>query len=791
MAQDVRIRTSLQGVGDVRAGFKGIGASISGLQQNVFNLKTAVAGLGAAFALKGIINTNKEVQKLQAQLRTFTGSAEAASAKWEELLDFASETPFQIQDVVSSFQRLKAVGIDPTRRELEAFGDIAAGSGRSIIQFAEAVADASTGEFERLKEFGIIARSEADQVSIRFGEFATTVQKDSASIMAALSEIGQNEFGGAMEEQMNTLEGAFSQLGQAATEMAIQIGEGGLNDAVIDTANSFTDLINGNDELARKMGAFTGDIVRLAVPAFQALANNIDLVVAGFAGLAAFKFLAVFNPLIGVLGAAAGALTVLATGLGDVEAQFGRLREQAIDSAEEIGGLEGRFEEVTGQIGSTSGEIEGLRRHLEDLRAEMGEVDATSGKIGTGLEDALRDPTTGTEIARTVAMINALTEQLANLQLEAEKLEVQLRRQKDTQKDVTGAVNEGAQASGEATDKISDEEKARQKIIATLEKEREARRFNALEAEHNALAEAFQGETRREEYERELEAFQAKERAKAEAMEALETIRREGALQREKDRIDEEQREIEQNERTIERLTDTQFNGLAVATSLHNAFQGFFKGMLTGAETLGEGLKGLFASIADSILAEFARIAASFVFQVLFGGGGGEQRGNQFGSAGASLLSGGTGLLGSVLGGLGGGGLFDLLGLGTGGLSGLPIPFGFPDVFSGIFDNIFGGLFDGIGGIFGSIFGGIGSFFGGLFQRGGSFVADKPTFIGVGEAGAERVEITPLARGGSRGGVTIVLQGPTIFDEITMQQFVNHVSDALTGAGAGSITRAA
>jgi hypothetical protein len=38
--------------------------------------------------------------------------------------------------------------------------------GKDMMQMIEAVADASTGEFERLKEFGIKASKQGDQVAL-------------------------------------------------------------------------------------------------------------------------------------------------------------------------------------------------------------------------------------------------------------------------------------------------------------------------------------------------------------------------------------------------------------------------------------------------------------------------------------------------------------------------------------------------------------------------------------------------------------------------------------------------
>ena len=63
-----------------------------------------------------------------------------------------------------------AVSFDSSRRHwtLEvaaAYGDTASAMGKSLDDMVEAVADAATGEFERLKEFGIRASKNGDRVS--------------------------------------------------------------------------------------------------------------------------------------------------------------------------------------------------------------------------------------------------------------------------------------------------------------------------------------------------------------------------------------------------------------------------------------------------------------------------------------------------------------------------------------------------------------------------------------------------------------------------------------------------
>lgn len=51
-----------------------------------------------------------------------------------------------------------------------------------MIDFVEAVADATVGEFERLKSFGIKANTLTDDVKFTFAGVTTTVKKNAADI---------------------------------------------------------------------------------------------------------------------------------------------------------------------------------------------------------------------------------------------------------------------------------------------------------------------------------------------------------------------------------------------------------------------------------------------------------------------------------------------------------------------------------------------------------------------------------------------------------------------------------
>jgi hypothetical protein len=253
-ANDVNIR--IKAIDDTKRAFNSVRGSLSGLKNAVFSVQGALSALAGGAIVKGIVDTNVEFQNLEASLKTFTGSAENARKEFDALSAFAASTPYELQDVVSAFNILVARGIKPSEEALTAFGNIASGTGKSLNQFIEAVADAATGEFERLKEFGIKANKEGDNIKFTFGGVTTNIKNNSEAIKGYLQELGNTKFAGAMEEQSKTLGGAFSNLKDAIATTAKIIGESGLNDFIIEITRSLTDLINKVNIAIKGKGVF-------------------------------------------------------------------------------------------------------------------------------------------------------------------------------------------------------------------------------------------------------------------------------------------------------------------------------------------------------------------------------------------------------------------------------------------------------------------------------------------------------------------------------------------------------
>ena len=223
-------RTGTQASKDVNAANDSMVKSTGRVSAAYKALGGVMAALGVGALVSSFASTVTATERLRGSLVTMTGSTENAAFAFDKLLGFASTTPFTLDQSVEAFTKLTALGLTPSERALQSYGNTAAAMGKDMMQMIEAVADATTGEFERLKEFGIKAKSEGDRVSFTFQGMTTTIGKNAAEIEEYLMGIGEVNFAGAMENQMKRLPGLLSNLSDQVTKFFLAIGEaGGIN----------------------------------------------------------------------------------------------------------------------------------------------------------------------------------------------------------------------------------------------------------------------------------------------------------------------------------------------------------------------------------------------------------------------------------------------------------------------------------------------------------------------------------------------------------------------------------
>lgn len=228
------------------------GRTNRGLKQSsnlLGGMKGLVAGAFSIAAIGSFVNkiigVRSEFEKYLAVLTTSLGTSKAANKEFAMIRDFAAETPYSVRELTESFVKLTNQGFKPSREELVLLGDLAASTGKSFDQLSEAIIDAQTGEFERLKEFGIRAEKHGDKVQFAFRGMKTEVDFTADSIQKYLLSLGEMEgITGSMVAISETLGGKISNLGDSWDKLLYNLGESSIIKNTVDVLTRLLDVVN-------------------------------------------------------------------------------------------------------------------------------------------------------------------------------------------------------------------------------------------------------------------------------------------------------------------------------------------------------------------------------------------------------------------------------------------------------------------------------------------------------------------------------------------------------------------
>lgn len=215
-------------------------------------MKKVGTALVAAFAVerliafgKAVIDITAKFQRYEAVLTNTLGSGSEAQKALTMIQSFAASTPFSVDELTASFVKLANQGFIPTSSEMRKLGDLAASTGKTFDMLAEAIIDAQTGEFERLKEFGIRASKEGDQVKFTFKGVETQTDFTAEAIQRYILSLGDLAgVSGGMAAISETLGGKISNLGDAWDNFMLTLGDGAFSDFIGDGINKFTIFLN-------------------------------------------------------------------------------------------------------------------------------------------------------------------------------------------------------------------------------------------------------------------------------------------------------------------------------------------------------------------------------------------------------------------------------------------------------------------------------------------------------------------------------------------------------------------
>ena len=392
------------------------------------NLAKVFAAIGFVRLGGAVVNTSRTFEDLGATMKAITGDAQGAAKSMDLVRKFTSGTTFQLENVSSAFITLLNAGITPTSDTLTDFGNLAAAFGKDITQIAQATFNATTGETEMLKQFGIKAKLEGDKISMIFREQETVIGRNSTEIVQYLRNIAQENFATALEERANTVSGVFSNLGDASSELMNAIGEGGLNSILIEVGRG---MLN-NAEEAKILGQAIGEGLRKAfdglktaigfvvanlnsfigaIGIFLSLKFALTILAAASAGIKLVKSLGLVRLAMLALNkvSKANIFLLLALGVGSLTGALDKLGEKIQTIVDEVSknlGLDDLFD----TSGVETKELEDLNKEIEKIAGNLKDTNNAAKETTVTLGASLKDSITSASQAFTGEFVDALME---------------------------------------------------------------------------------------------------------------------------------------------------------------------------------------------------------------------------------------------------------------------------------------------------------------------------------------------------------------------------------------------
>lgn len=197
---------------------------------------SAVGGLiasGMVEAVHATVEAAVQMENLKARLSGVTGGTESANKKFAELEEMTvGKLPFSVAAVTDAFIQLENVGLDGSADAMKSYANMAAQTGTSISEVASAVQAATLGNYRSLRSYGIRVQEEGTNLNITFRGHTETIRKSSEEIQGYLQKIGEVEFAGAAERQMDTVGGSIIKAKQSWEKLAETVASGPIGEFI-------------------------------------------------------------------------------------------------------------------------------------------------------------------------------------------------------------------------------------------------------------------------------------------------------------------------------------------------------------------------------------------------------------------------------------------------------------------------------------------------------------------------------------------------------------------------------
>lgn len=246
--------------------------TFSSISKSVKSLTKTVAGVAATYvSAKALADVGKSalesasgLEGYRSTLNVVLKDQQKAAKMMAWAVEFANKTPFETDSVVEATVRLQSYGIE-AQSVMTQIGDMAGVMNKDLMQAVEAVADAQTGELERLKEFGITKAMITAKGAELYKNQTIVNNKgqivDQQKFNDALFALMEDRFKGGMEIQAKSYKGLMSTIaGVWKTGLAQMAGISGTGEIIegsaFDAAKEGLGWVSDKMQSLSKSGTF-------------------------------------------------------------------------------------------------------------------------------------------------------------------------------------------------------------------------------------------------------------------------------------------------------------------------------------------------------------------------------------------------------------------------------------------------------------------------------------------------------------------------------------------------------
>jgi hypothetical protein len=259
---------------------QGLQGSLARLKNSVFSLQSAFIGLGAGLVIRNIVNTGKQIENLQVQLKFLFGSAKEGAKAFDEMAKFASKVPFSLEEIQRGSGVLAVVSDDAEELAnlMKITGNVAAVTGLDFKTTAE--------QIQRSLSAGISAadlfRDKGVKDMLGFKAGATVSVEETVAAFERVFGSG-GRFDGATDELAKTLGGTLSMIGDKVFNFKRVLLDAGFFAQLKQQFGDLNKSLAKNSETMDKIAVTIGTLLAMAV---EKVANG-------------FKFLAKYSSEVG------------------------------------------------------------------------------------------------------------------------------------------------------------------------------------------------------------------------------------------------------------------------------------------------------------------------------------------------------------------------------------------------------------------------------------------------------------------------------------------------------------